>query len=123
MKDFLYEIEDLITTLGEDSIYVGNKIPSSAPYNTCSLERILGRNSEYSLDGIVYRNPSFSVYIRDENYDNAITRMQNIIELLEAINEGEIIKSCSLEGDGLIPLPLDEWGNTQLYSDFTLKIN
>lgn len=116
----LENIKSLVTE--EDIMYIG-ELPLDAPDNASSITRIKGRPAEQDLEGIVYRQPSVRVLVRDLSYQNAETRIQLILEELtepkHVLTDPEIM-GLDIESD-VIDIGRDEKRRVSLYTNLSIK--
>lgn len=106
----------------EDSIYVG-ELPPDAPNNTVCVSRTRGRAPDLDLEGLVFKNPSIRVLVRDDSYPDAENRITAIMNKLSSTYHHESdpeILGFFIESD-IIPLGIDDKHRTSLYVIFQVK--
>jgi hypothetical protein len=115
----LDQIENLINS---ESIIYQVEIPDEgdAINNVCLIQSITGRAPDLDLDGISHRNPSFRVLVRDENYENAITRLETIISKLTTSYTNKIL-GIFIESD-ILELDKDSKKRWSVYANFKTKL-
>lgn len=115
-------LEDIKDILFEDQeVYIG-EIPLDASDNVICISRVRGRPPEMDLEGIVYRNPSIRIAVRDKSYEASENRLQQIINNLSDLYhvlDPEIL-GFFLESD-IISLGMDDKHRTTVYAIFQVK--